>query len=493
MNRRDFLKSAGTFAAGLSLGAFPQRTRAATNKPNIILCMADDQGWGDMAYNGHPVLKTPHFDQMAAESLQFDRFYAAAPVCSPTRGSVMTGRHPNRFGCFQWGHTLRPQEITIAEALKTAGYTTGHFGKWHIGPARLGTPTNPGASGFDTWFSAPNFYDNSPIMSKNGRAVKTEGESSMVTVNEALKFIRKQTENDQPFLAVVWFGNPHRPHEPYGEYKEMYTEQDEKKRNLYAEITAMDAAVGKLRQSLRDLGIHENTIFWYTSDNGGLPEAEASGGRGYKGDIYEGGLRVPAILEWPEKITSHSVVDIPANTSDIYPTLLDLLDISLTNQPPLDGISLKPLINGDMQDRSEPIGFWEYPIRGVPTPAKEYMAELYESQQDASTLGDMEKVRVDSWKIEKQYPTDTFPGHAAWLDWPWKLHRIENDEHPGEVTLELYNLEKDPMEKTDLSDRRKKRVSNMLEKLEAWQVSVMNSLNGADYNTNSNENEGGSP
>lgn len=483
MDRRDFLKATGTGALGIALGIFPTLSKSANKKPNIILCMADDQGWGDMAYNGHPILKTPHFDKMASEAMQFDRFYAAAPVCSPTRGSVMTGRHPNRFGCFKWGHTLRPQEFTIAEALKTDGYVTAHFGKWHIGPARLGTPTNPGASGFDEWFSAPNFYDNDPIMSRNGRAEKTEGESSMVTADAALEFIERQAANDQPFLAVVWFGNPHRPHEPFGEYKEMYSEQDEKKRNLYAEITAMDAAVGKLRQSLRELGIHENTIFWYTSDNGGLPEAEASGGRGYKGDIYEGGLRVPAILEWPAQIKGHSVVNIPANTSDIYPTILDILNIEMDDQPPLDGMSLRPLIAGEMNERPEPMGFWDYPIRGVPTPAKEFMAELYQAQQKGITLGDLERVRVDSWEIKKQYPADTFPGHAAWLDWPWKLHRIEDDENPNDVILELYHLDKDPMEETDLSDRRKKRVDAMLKELEVWQTSVINSLNGNDYNT----------
>src|SRR5210317_171806 len=121
----------------------------AADKPNIILVMADDQGWGDMAYNGHPVLKTPNFDAMAAEALRFDRFYAAAPVCSPTRASVLTGRHPNRSAVFKWGHSLRPQEITIAERLREAGYSTGHFGKWHLGSVRKGSPVNPGAQGFD--------------------------------------------------------------------------------------------------------------------------------------------------------------------------------------------------------------------------------------------------------------------------------------------------------------------------------------------------------
>ncbi|MHC4308498.1 MAG: sulfatase-like hydrolase/transferase, partial [Planctomycetota bacterium] len=150
-------------------------SKLSSKKPNIILCMADDQGWGDMAYNGHPVLKTPNFDAMAAAALRFDRFYAAAPVCSPTRGSVMTGRHPNRFGCFKWGHTLRPQEVTIPEALKKAGYVTGHFGKWHLGSVRKVCPVNPGASGFDEWLSAPNFFDNDPILSREGVAVQTQG------------------------------------------------------------------------------------------------------------------------------------------------------------------------------------------------------------------------------------------------------------------------------------------------------------------------------
>ncbi|RMG23484.1 MAG: hypothetical protein D6730_14390 [Bacteroidetes bacterium] len=148
--------------------------------PNIVLVMADDQGWGDMGYYGHEVLQTPFFDAMASEALRFDHFYAAAPVCSPTRGSVLTGRHPNRFGCFSWGHTLRPQEITLAEALKQQGYVTGHFGKWHLGSVRPGSPVNPGASGFDQWLSAPNFFDNNPILSRNGIAEQTQGESSML-------------------------------------------------------------------------------------------------------------------------------------------------------------------------------------------------------------------------------------------------------------------------------------------------------------------------
>jgi len=176
----------------------------ANERPNFILCMADDQGWGDTGYNGHPLLKTPVMDEMARTGLRFDRFYAAAAVCSPTRGSVMTGRHPNRFGCFAWGHTLRPQEITIAEALKKAGYTTGHFGKWHIGSVRADGTASPGNSGFDEWFSSPNFYENNPLFSHNGKVIETKGESSDVTAGLAMDWIGKVAKGKKPFLAVVW-------------------------------------------------------------------------------------------------------------------------------------------------------------------------------------------------------------------------------------------------------------------------------------------------
>ncbi|RPH37444.1 MAG: N-acetylgalactosamine 6-sulfate sulfatase, partial [Planctomycetota bacterium] len=162
----------------------------ADSRPNVILVMADDQGWGDVGYHGHPALKTPNLDAMAAEGLRFDRFYAQSPVCSPTRGSVLTGRHPNRFGCFSWGHALRPQEATIAETLKAAGYATGHFGKWHLGSVRAGSPVSPGASGFDRWLSAENFYDTGAILSREGKAVQTKGESSMIAADAAIEFMR---------------------------------------------------------------------------------------------------------------------------------------------------------------------------------------------------------------------------------------------------------------------------------------------------------------
>ena len=232
----------------------------AATKPNFVLCMADDQGWGDMAYNGHPVVKTPVFDEMARTVWRLDRFYAGAPVCSPTRASVMTGRTPNRMGAFSWGYNLRPQEITVAEALKSAGFTTGHFGKWHLGSLRTDSPVSPGNSGFDDWFSSPNFFEVDPWMCDNGKAVKTTGEGSEVIVKRALEFIRKAKQSDKPFLAVVWFGSPHAPHVGTERDLALYADQSKKQQHFLAEITAMDRAMGQLRAGLREQGVANNTL-----------------------------------------------------------------------------------------------------------------------------------------------------------------------------------------------------------------------------------------
>jgi len=477
LNRRDFLKALGAGAGLAALGDVPSRGQSNARLPNIVLCMADDQGWGDMAYNGHPVLQTPQFDAMAAEALRFDHFYAGAPVCSPTRASVMTGRHPNRSGVFKWGHALRPQEITVAEALKTAGYVTGHFGKWHLGSVVKGSPVNPGACGFDEWLSAPNFFDNDPVMSREGTAVPTPGESSEITVDAALAFIRKHAKSSQPFLAVVWFGSPHLPHQAIERDRALYENQDKAHQHFYGEITGMDRAFGRLRKELRSLGIRDNTILWYCSDNGGLPNVGTTGGRGHKAQVYEGGLRVPAILEWPARIPGHRVTNVPCNTSDIYPTLLEIVDVQMPGQPLLDGISLVPLIEGNMRGRPKPMGFWDHPTPGISTPSKAWMASLLKAQQAGRDVDDPSRLRLDAGEIRKQYPEDHFPGHAAWLDWPWKLHRIEKNG----VKFELYNLADDLQESHDVFETQPERAKRMKGQLEAWLVSVVRSLNGKDY------------
>ncbi len=446
-------------------------------RPNIVLCMADDQGYGDVAYYGHKIIKTPVLDEMAASCLRFDHFYAAAPVCSPTRGSVLTGRHPNRFGCFSWGYTLRPQEVTIAEALKTAGYTTGHFGKWHLGPVQANSSVCPGASGFDEWFSSPNFFDNNPLMSHNGKVVHTKGESSEITMNAALAFIRGAAKSKQPFLAVVWFGSPHSPHTASDEFRELYKDQPAKLANYLGEISGIDRAVGQLRSELRKLNVADNTLLWYTSDNGAQGPGSTGGLSGKKGSLWEGGIRVPAIIEWPDRITKHAVCDMPCDTVDIYPTLLDIVGVKIPHQPPLDGISLVDAIDGKMTTRPKPLGFWVYPERGHPVRSTDILRQL--EQQTANGQAPP-KPADDPAAITKTYPLDNLPGHAALIDNDYKLHRIP-DKSGGQVKYSLFNLKDDPQEKHDLAAAEPERTQQMKAALEAWQKSVVNSLNGKDY------------
>lgn len=448
--------------------------------PNFVLCMADDQGYGDVAYNGHAQLKTPHLDAMAAGGLRFDRFYAAAPVCSPTRGSVLTGRHPNRYGVFKWGHPIRPQEITLAEALQEHGYRTGHFGKWHLGSVDADSPASPGKNGFDRWVSSPNFYENSPLLSDEGRVVATDGESSMVTVDLALEFIAEAAQADEPFLAVIWFGNPHTPHRALPEVQQPYSDLPLRLRNYYGEITGIDRAMGKLLTELKRLGVSDNTLVWYTSDNGARPPGSTGGLRGIKGQVWEGGLRVPAIIQWPGRIDKPRTTDLPAVTSDILPTLLELAEIPRADWPdrPLDGVSLAPLIDGELKSRPG-IGFWDYPVGGYSTPSGKIMQAMKQAEDRGEDYDFRSNTPWPPGDLSRKYPDDRV-GHAAWMEGDWKLHRIEKKNGSGPL-LHLYNLADDPRETKDLVAEHPERVASMQQAFKAWQASVIASLNGEDY------------
>lgn len=340
----------------------------SADRPNIVLVMADDQGWGEVGYRNHPVLKTPNLDAMAAHGLRFDRFYAGAPVCSPTRASVLTGRSNMRTGVNSHGYALRKQETTIAQILAERGYATGHFGKWHLNGMRgPGVPIldsdshNPGVFGFQTWLSVTNFFDRDPILSRQGKFEEFSGDSSEIVVDEALKFIAIQAQAKRPSFSVIWFGTPHSPFRAADEDMAEFRRLNEKSRNHYGELVALDRSIGTLRNRLRELGIAEDTLFWYCSDNGGLPEIspKTTGGlRGFKGSLYEGGIRVPAIIEFPSRIARPRVTDYPAVTMDIVPTLLEVLGESDERfVKPQDGVSLVQLFDKDVEQRSKAIPF----------------------------------------------------------------------------------------------------------------------------------------
>jgi arylsulfatase A-like enzyme len=415
---------------------------AAKARPNVVLCMTDDQGWGDVSYNGLTEIKTPTLDAMAANGMRFDRFYAAAPLCSPTRASVLSGRHPFRSGVFNPGSPFRVEELTLAEVLKPAGYATGHFGKWHLngvsGPGKPvpgDDPLSPGKFGFDEWYSVSNFFDCDWTFSHNGTPEKTTGDGSDAIVAQALKWIEGAAKSGKPFFAVVWFGNPHLPHAP--------TAADQQAAGgdkYYGEIIGVDRAMGTLRAGLRRLNVADDTLLWFCSDNGAAGGGSNGQFRGKKGSVWEGGLRVPGILEWPRRIKpAHTAV--PVCTSDIFPTVRDVTGTLVANPvQPLDGISLVPLLEGKMTERPRPIGFWHGGGKNM----------------------------------------DRDAGHAAWTDNRYKLHKIAEKKKDG-VSFELYDLLDDPSEKNDLAKTKPDVVAKMKPELETWQDSVLRSLHGEDY------------
>ncbi len=411
----------------------------SSDRPHIVFVMADDMGWGQTGYRGHPILKTPNLDAMASHGLRFDRFYAGAPVCSPTRATVMTGRANDRTGVLSHGYALRQQEKTIAQALRDAGYVTGHFGKWHLNGMRgPGVPMfqddeyHPGRFGFDDWVSVTNFYDMDPLMSRAGEFQEFEGDSSEIAVDEAIRFLRDHRDGEKPMFAVVWYGTPHSPFKAYEKDKQGFEELDEDSANHYGELVAMDRSIGTLRKALREMEIADDTLLVFCSDNGGLPRItpDTVGGlRGKKGSIFEGGLRVPAVIEWPSRIDTPRVTDYPASTLDLFPTVADLLGLpeSVFVQP-IDGISLRPLFDGPIAKRDRPIPF-------------------------------------------------RFGRRAAWVDNRYKL--LTNNLDDG--SFELYDLANDPHETKDLSDSSPQRAAKMKQALLAWNESVEASFAGKDY------------
>jgi arylsulfatase A-like enzyme len=327
--------------------------------------MADDQGWGQTGYYKHPILKTPNLDDMATNGLRFDRFYAAGPVCSPTRASVLTGRSHDRTGVLSHGYALHRQERTIARAMQKAGYATGHFGKWHLNgvrgpgvPVLDSDPHHPGNFGFDHWLTVTNFFDMNPVMSCMGKFEEFQGDSSEVIVAEALKFIEQKSSDGQPFFTVIWYGSPHSPW--VASQQDQIKGEETKSAHHHGELVAMDRSIGTLRAGLKRMGLSQNTLVWFCSDNGGLKGVghDSVGGlRGNKGTIWEGGLRVPGIIEWPARIKPR-ITSYPASTMNILPTLVDLLGLPKDSMLELvDGMSIKPLLAGEIGPRTKPIPF----------------------------------------------------------------------------------------------------------------------------------------
>lgn len=423
--------------------------KLTSEQPNIILIMADDMGYGDVAYNANAVALTPCLDAMANEAVQLNRFYAAGPVCSPSRASCLTGRHPYRVG-IPWAGKgyMHADETTIAEALKRNGYSTGHFGKWHVGglsetvkqsyfPGDISTYSPPWENGYDECFVTESmmptynpyyqvggdfgsedycYLQSSPVSkgqkeggfrwrdlywTGKGQIVDKwlEGDDSKIIMDQALDFIERKSKREEPFLSVIWFHAVHTPIVASNEDRSFFPNQTIEGQHWYGTLLAMDRQVGRLRTYLRQLDIDDNTIVWFCSDNGPsyIHNFNSTGGlRGKKAELYEGGIRVPSIIEWPAQLEDHEEVNVPMSTSDFYPTLLRLTNTVIAeDQLILDGEDVWPIIK-DKKDRKKPIAFVS------PKPAR-MKSETADSEQMALVDAQYKLISVDNGSTFQLY------------------------------------------------------------------------------------------
>lgn len=492
------------FAAVVVL--FVGSSARAADMPNIVLMMGDDHGWEETGYNGHPHVKTPVLDEWAATGLRFDHFYAGHPNCSPTRGSFLTGRHPNRYGTFAPGWSIRPEEITIAHILRQAGYRCGHFGKWHVGAVKAGSPVNPGAMGFDEWVSHDNFFELNPQLSRNGGPPQLfKGESSEIIIREAIDFIDRAKRDDKRFLAIVWFGSPHEPYSGlpqdlalYDDLPAKYTKkvsltsnetggpttrpQGEVLRERYAEITAMDRAIGQLRKHLAAQDLRRDTLVFYCGDNGTSPEAALGHPhRAAKGTVYEGGTMVPGLIDWPAKIPSPRTTSVRGSTLDLLPTICGIVGRPAPERP-IDGINFAGAFDGTLTQRTNPLYFWEYDTgHMVQSKLEPYIdPELQKGTTPLVKLMGGKATRDFTNFHQPPITADDYLGPRAIIDGDDKLVT-----HDGKVAAspkrELFDLAADLGEKKNLLEAQPAVAEKLQAELTQWQKSVLNSLTGADY------------
>jgi len=353
------------------------------SRPNVIIVITDDQGYGDLGITGNPHVRTPRIDAFASESIRFNNFYVS-PVCAPTRSSLMTGRYSLRTGIrdtYNGGAIMASNEVTIAEMLKQADYKSGIFGKWHLGD---NYPSRPSDQGFDeslihlsggmgqvgditTYFKKDRSYFD-PVLWHNNKKEAYTGYCSDIFTEEAINFIEEN--KDSPFFCYLAFNAPHTPLQVpkkyYDQYKDIdpstgfeddgrplapMTEKDkEDARKVYAMVTNIDDNFGKVLKKLDDLNIADNTIIIFMTDNGPQQTRYVGGMRGRKGDVYQGGVRVPFYMRYPSSFEKNKDIETTATHIDVLPTLAQLCNVELPNETLIDGKNLLPLINNEKVD-----------------------------------------------------------------------------------------------------------------------------------------------
>jgi arylsulfatase A len=350
------------FKLGLSLSAQTQ--------PNVVILLADDLGYKDVGCYGGPV-KTPAIDQLAKDGVRFTDFYSGCAVCSPSRATLLTGRHHIRTGVYSWIHDegqnshLLLSERTIAEILKDRGYSTAHIGKWHLGlPTKNRAKPTPSQHGFDYWFTTWNnaspSHKNPNNFIRNGQEVgPLEGYSCQLVADEAIDWLDNHRHPKAPFLLNLWFHEPHAPIAAPDEIVSTYGELKDKAAIYSGTIDNTDRAIGRVVEKLQTMGVRENTLIIYASDNGSYRDDRVGNLRGKKGSNWDGGIRVPGIFSWPAVIAKNKVEKQPAGLVDILPTLCGLLKLEVPQDRMIDGSDLSPMLKGKTGSfkRHQPM-FW---------------------------------------------------------------------------------------------------------------------------------------
>ncbi len=438
---------------------------SAAQKPNVVILLADDEGYQDIGCYDGPV-KTPDIDALAQGGVRFHDFYSGAANCSPSRATLLTGRHHIRAGVYGWINDtsqrthLLLRENTLAEILKQAGYATVHIGKWHLGmPNEKFDKPTPDQHGFDYWFATGNnaipSHKNPRNFIRNGKPVgKLEGYSCQLVVDEAIAWLDNHRPADQPFFLNMWFHEPHAPIAAPDEIVKQYGALNDPAAVYSATIDNRNRAIARLVAKLHEIDKPENTLIIYASDNGSYRDDRTGGLRGKKRFNWEGGIRVPGIFYWPGKIPPGRVIgsDTPAGLVDILPTVCGLLEISPPEGRHLDGSDLTPILVPGKKPfvRHQPL-FWHLQ-RSVPIVAIRDGPYSLVAHRDFSV-------------------PDALVFKEEWIP------AIKQGKYKN---FQLFNLLEDPRQEHDLAAQQPELVEQLKEKLRRINASVM--AEGPDWN-----------
>ncbi|MFK5920827.1 MAG: sulfatase-like hydrolase/transferase [Verrucomicrobiota bacterium] len=424
--------------------------------PNVVMLLSDDLGYQDVGCYGGPV-QTPNIDSLAAGGTRFSDFYSGCAVCSPSRAVLLTGRHHIRAGVYSWIHDesqnshLLEREITLAEILKEAGYSTAHIGKWHLGlPTKERDKPTPDQHGFDYWFATANnaspSHHNPNNFIRNGKALgEIKGYSCQIVVDEALTWLDQHRDPKKPFFLNLWFHEPHAPIAAPQELVSEYGKPKDKGAVYSGTIDNTDRAIGRLLARLKQIDDPKNTLIIYGSDNGSYRDDRTGGLRGHKGMNWEGGIRVPGIFHWPGVISSNRVDHTPAGLVDVLPTVCGLLNLNKPKGVHLDGADLSAL------------------LKGRPGSFHRQQALFWHLQKARPIValrdGDYSLVAEPDFEVSKN---NMF--QEAWIP------SIKNGTYKN---YQLFNLKDDPAQNNNLAAKQPKQLESLKKKLLDINASIM--------------------